>query len=325
MDVPGQLTTAARAWLESLETEQREQAHGHLEVSDRKEWTYLPGPRPGLSLAEMDEAQRTLALELLDAGLSERGAATAHAIMDLDDILREVERSAGVEAAERRDSCAYWFQVLGEPGRQTPWMLKVGGHHLNVHVTVVGDQIAGTPLFFGANPAVVPAGHQHAGLRTLPQEEDLARAFLRALTPSQRELAISELISPNDIRTRHDPVADVGRIPHGLEFHHLHGEHRDLLVSLIRHYLDRLVPEIADTAWGEIEAAGLERVTFRWAGSTEAKPGHAHYYAVLGPTFLLEYDNSQNNANHVHTVYRDLRHDWGEDLLAAHYINGHPH
>ncbi|HEY6738956.1 MAG TPA: DUF3500 domain-containing protein [Actinopolymorphaceae bacterium] len=318
------MTAAAKAFVDALEPDQRAEACAPFDAPDRREWTYLPGPRPGLALADMTGDQRRRAKDLLATGLSARGLATAEAVMELDGILRDIEQRAGKSGWQQRSPELYWFRVLGEPGTKTPWAWKVGGHHLAVHLTVVGDAIAGTPQFFGANPARVPAGHERAGHRTLPEDEDLAREFLNALTPSQREMAITAWMAPRDILTRHDPVAEVSRIPHGLAFHHLHGDHQDLLTRLIRHHLDRALPEVADAAWGEIVAAGLERVTFRWAGSTEAEPGHGHYYAVLGPTFLLEYDNVQNDANHIHTVWRDLRHDWGEDLLAAHYA-AHPH
>jgi hypothetical protein len=62
-------------------------------------------------------------------------------------------------------------------------------------------------------------------------------------------------------------------------------------------------------------------VTFAWSGSEE--PGRGHYYAVRGPTFVIEYDNTQDGANHVHAVWRELANDWGEDLLARHLGAAH--
>ena len=177
-------------------------------------------------------------------------------------------------------------------------------------------------MFFGANPAVVPRGHPHAGLRTLPDDEDLGRALVTGLPAHLREMAVTGPLAPNDILTRHDPVADVSRIPPGLAYVDMDGEGRELLVRLVRHYLGRALPDVAETSWDAIRGGGLERVSFRWAGPVE--PGHGRYYAVLGPTFLLEYDNTQNNANHIHTVWRDLRSDWGEDLLADHHA-AHEH
>ncbi|AYY11736.1 DUF3500 domain-containing protein [Actinobacteria bacterium YIM 96077] len=315
----GRMARAARAFIDGLAPDQRQTACATFDAPDRREFTYLPGPRPGLALDEMTDEQQARAMELLATGLSERGMANARTIMQLEGILAEIERAVGRRGWQRRHPRYYWFRILGYPDGSGPWAWKAGGHHLAVHMTIVGEQVAGTPQFFGANPAVVPDGHAHAGLRTLADEEDLGRALVTALTPAQRELAVSAPLAPRDIITRSDPVADVTQIPSGLIGDHMSGEQRELLVRLIRRYLGRVIPAVADTAWEEIDDAGLERVSFRWAGPTD--PGHGHYYAVLGPTFLIEYDNTQNNANHIHTVWRDLRHDWGDDLLAAHYAS----
>lgn len=318
----GDMAAAARAFVESLEPQQARQAQAAFDAPDRREFTYLPGPRPGLALADMSADQQQRAIDLLATGLSERGFGRARGIMALEEILAGIERATGSPGWERRHPEYYWFRVLGEPGGERPWAWKAGGHHLAVHMTVVGEHVAGAPLFLGANPATVPPGHPTAGLRTLPDEEDLGRTLVTALARHRPEAVIYDSVAPRDILTRHDPVADTGRIPSGLAYADMAGEHRELLVRLVRHYLDRAVPGVADAAWIDIEKAGLDGVSFRWAGPVE--PGRGHYYAVLGPTFLLEYDNTQNDANHIHTVWRDLRRDWGGDLLAAHH-RAHQH
>ncbi|PZF79940.1 DUF3500 domain-containing protein, partial [Jiangella anatolica] len=194
-------------------------------------------------------------------------------------------------------------------------------HHLAVTVTVVDGRVVATPQFFGANPATVPPGFPGAGRRTLAAEQDLGRALVTSLPAAERAVAITSPDAPDDILTRDDPVADAGLIAPGLAYGDMPAEARELLERLIRQYLGRVTAAAAEPAWAEITEAGLNRVTFGWAGSIE--PGHGHYYAVLGPTFLLEYDNTQHGANHVHSVWRDLRHDWGDDLLAAHHAAHH--
>ncbi|MGW5360069.1 DUF3500 domain-containing protein [Actinopolymorpha pittospori] len=314
------MTAAATTFLAALSAEQRAAATAPFDTGDHRDWTYLPGSRPGLPLADMDDAQQGLAMELLATGLSAAGTDRAGAIMALDAVLRELEREAGVSNWERRDAKRYWFRVLGDPGGDAPWAWRVNGHHLAVHLTVVGDRVAGTPQFFGANPALVPSG-PHAGLRTLPESEDLARVLLGSLDADRRAVAIVDPIAPGDILTRHDPVADIGRVPRGLAYADMTEPQQGHLTTLLRHYLDRLTPEVAEESWQELVVAGLEQVTFCWAGSEQR--GLGHYYALTAPPFLLEYDNTQNDNNHIHTVWRDLRHDWGEDLLAAHYARQH--
>lgn len=312
------LADATQDWLDSLDPAQRSEARASFDSRDREQWTYLPGTRPGLALRDMSDVQRQRAFGVLEAALSDRGAATAKSIIALDDILGEIESAEGRAVAQRRNSLHYWFRVHGTPGADEPWSIKVGGHHVAVHVTVVRGAVASTPLFFGANPATVPHTHPKSGMRTLADEEDVARLLLAALTPNQRDVAIGP-VATDDIRTRTDPVADPSLIPSGLSFGQMDGEGRELLGRLIRLYVGRALPQVADAAWHEIEDVGLDEVNFRWEGATEKAPGNGHYYSVLGPTFLLEYDNTQTNSNHIHTVWRDLRHDWGRDLLAAHY------
>ncbi|REF34879.1 DUF3500 domain-containing protein [Thermasporomyces composti] len=314
------MAAAAVAFLASLDPDQRRAATAPFDTPDHREWTYLPGPRPGLALADMTERQRELAMVLLDTGLSAHGSREARAVMALEAVLRELERGAGRAMWRQRHPHYYWVRILGDPGGDQPWAWRVNGHHLATHVTVVGDRIAATPQFFGANPARVPSG-PHAGLRTLPDAEDLGRALLEALDPDRRTVAIVSPEAPDDILTRRDPVADPSVVPRGLTYADMTEPQRRLLTTLVRYYMGRVAPEAAETAWRDAVDAGLTEVAFCWAGSTT--PGEGHYYAVTGPTFLLEYDNTQNGANHVHTVWRDLRRDWGEDLLAAHYAAHH--
>jgi hypothetical protein len=319
-DAAWRITDAARRWLALLTSAQRAQACFPFESDERKVWTYRPGRRPGLALQDMNQAQRDAAMALLDAALSTRGVAETRAIMALESVLGEIERQVGRAGWQRRNPEHYWFAVFGEPG-SAAWGWRVGGHHVAVPVTLVDtDFVAVTPLFFGANPATVPHG-PHAGRRTLAAEEDLARELLARLRPPQKTVAIVDAVAPADILTKDYRSADPNAVPHGIPYEQLDGDQRDGLARLVRHYVERAAPEIAAVEWKRIEAAGLERVTFAWAGP-EAR-GHGHYYAVRGPRFLIEYDNTQNDANHIHSVWRDFTNDWGGDLLAAHYAANH--
>jgi hypothetical protein len=310
------MRSAAEALLDVLDPDQRRDATAPFDTADHREWTYLPGPRPGLALDQLTSQQQERVFGLLDTGLSVDGAATAREVMALDDVLRDIEQQAGRSGWRRRGSGQYWVRVLGVPGAEAPWAWRLNGHHLAVHVTLVGDGVVGTPQFFGANPAVVRSGPE-AGWQVLRPEETLARALLGALDERERAAAWVSAEPPGDILTRHDPVAQPERVPRGVGHGELGGPGQAALERLVRQYVDRLVPDVAAASWSEIVDAGLDDVAFAWSGSVE--PGEGHYYALTGPTFLVEYDNVQNGANHVHTVWRDLRHDWGDDLLAEHY------
>jgi hypothetical protein len=305
------MARAAEDLLTALTPQQAAELTAPFDIPDHQRWTYLPGPRPGLRLGDLDPEQQAIALRLLDAGYSESGARTARAIIELDRIRRLL---GGRDIAEGDHN--YWLRILGEVGGPEPWGWRVNGHHLAVHATVVGEAVTLTPGFFGAEPAVVRGG-PHAGLRTLPDEEELARELVSRLDRDQLAVAVAGPVAPADILTRADPIADPTAIPQGLEYAAMRGDQRELLTRLVRLYVGR-----APSAYADSYPTDIEHARFAWCGPTE--PGAGHYYAVVGPTFLLEYDNTQDDANHIHSVWRDLRQDWGRDLLAAHYAD-HPH
>jgi len=314
---------AAAAWLAALTPDQRVAATFGFDDPERFVWAYTPEPpRRGLSLGEMRPEQRAAALAIVEASLSARSAAEVRAIIDLEPILGALEAAAGRGGWQRRDPGRYWFAVFGDPAGSAPWSWRVGGHHIAVHLTIAdGRVVAATPSFLGANPATVPSGPT-AGARTLAGEEGLARALLAALTPDERRTAIVDPVAPPDILTANGARADASTVPLGLRHDRMTAPARTALEDLVRHYVGRGRDEIADEAWQRVVEDGLGELAFAWAGPE--LPGMGHYYAVQGPRLLIEYDNTQDGANHIHSVWRDPTNDWGGDLLAAHYRTLHP-
>jgi hypothetical protein len=316
-----EIAAAVTAWLGALDAGQRSRATFPFDTGERFAWQYTPGPREGLAIRDMDGSQRAAAGSIVRASLSARGAAEVEAIIALESVLGELERATGRPGSPRRDPELYWFAVFGEPDDGAAWSWRIGGHHVAIHLTLAGGRVVGSaPSFLGANPAVVPAGPT-AGARALTGEEEIARELLAGLTERQRRSAIVDDSAPADILSGNGPRAVMASIPTGLRYADLDGSGRDALERLVRHYLGRVRPEVEAAEWDRIRSAGLDDVTFAWAGPEVA--GHGHYYAVRGPGFLVEYDNTQNGANHIHAVWRDLANDWGEDLLASHYATGH--
>jgi hypothetical protein len=315
------IADAAGRWLETLDPAQRGRATFPFDSDERFAWDYRPGDRRGLALGDMSPGQRDAALAVLDAGLSERGAREVRAVVALEPILGELERQAGRGNWIRRDPGLYWFGIFGDPGAATPWSWRVGGHHVAIQTTVAAGEVIGTaPSFLGANPATVPSG-PHAGSRAIDGEERLARALLGSLTPAQRQLAVVDPVAPPDILSGNGRRADLREVPAGIRADQLDEGQRAGLEMLIRHYLERAAPEVAAVDWTQVQDAGLDPVTFAWAGPDA--PDQGHYYAVRGPSLLIEYDNTQDRANHIHSVWRDPANDWGEDLLRAHYATAH--
>lgn len=318
------MARAARRFLDGLDPLQRQAAHFPFAGDERYRWDYTPVERDGLMLRCMSDGQRQAALGLMQSALSQRGDSTARRIMQLEEILHQWEEIQGGGGRFERAPDRYWFSVFGEPGGSAPWGWRVGGHHLAVHVTVVdGEQVSAQPMFFGANPAEIRHG-EHAGSRALAEEEDWARRLLKSLSAEQKRRAVVDPVAPDDILTKSYRVVHLDGVPLGIRFGDLAETQRQQLVALVRHYVTRANEELAGNYWRHLENLGFDGWSFAWAGG--ADPGEGHYYAIRGPSFAIEYDNTQNGANHIHSVLRDTRHDWGEDLLAAHYRRGdHPH
>ncbi len=308
---------AAEAFLAALTPAQVQQTRFAFDDDERENWHFVPRRREGLALKDMTPPQKDLALALLRTGLSERGAAHAEAIIALELVLKEIEGGAA-----RRDPGLYYTTLFGTPGDDAPWGWRFEGHHLAFNFTVVdGHPVFFAPSFMGANPAEVPRGPQK-GLRILAAEDDQGRALAQSLDGAQRRIALIGRRAPFDIvtgnRRRIDPLH-----PAGLTAAQMNPAQRAQLVTLVKLYVDRWRPEIARETLTKIEAAGVDRIAFAWAGGFE--PGEGNYYRIQGPTFLIEFDNTQNNANHIHTVFRDFKGDFGHDALAEHYRKDHPH
>ena len=310
------MSDAAGALLASLAPEQRAAIHFPFTEAERLNWHFIPRQRRGLPLRDMTGVQRDLARALLETGLSPHGARKVDDIIALELVLRELGENPRV-----RDPELYFVSIFGDPSDRRPWGWRFEGHHLSLNFTVVdGAPVAWAPAFLGANPAEVRAGSRR-GLRALAPEEDLARAVVGSLDGEQRARAVVASEAPRDIITGNaleiDPLE-----PAGISITDLRPDQVDGLVRLIDEYLSRMADDLAASRRARIEASDLSRISFAWAGSLEA--GKPHYYRVQGPSFLIEYDNTQNNANHIHSVWRDFDGDFGRDLLREHYRDA-PH
>ena len=317
-----EMAAAASKLAATLTPEQKAKCVFDLKADARLGWHFIPSEmvkpqRYGLPLKEMTADQRKLALALLATGMSQTGLAKATNIMSLEAVLHEMEKA---NPRVNRDPEMYFVSLYGKPEPQGTWSWRFEGHHLSLSFTIVeGKHISSVPSFMGTNPAEVRSGPRQ-GTRVLGREEDLARQLVKSLTAEQKSVAIYTNTAPKDIITGADrkvkPLS-----PEGLSRAKMTPPQQELVVKVITEYARRARPELAERDLEKIRKAGLEKVTFVWAGGTEL--GQGHYYRLQGPTFLLEYDNTQNDANHVHAVWRDFESDFGEDLLKKHYDAAH--
>jgi hypothetical protein len=326
---PSLMADAANKFLGSLSPEQKKLATFPFDSAEREHWGFVPTemfPRNGLTMGAMSEPQRKAAHDLLKAGLSQKGYLTATSIMQLEDILNRIEAAGGGDAAQgrrmERIPLKYFVSVFGTPSSKGTWGWRVEGHHVSLNFTVVnGTMVTSTPQFFGSNPADVREEGPKKGLRVLAEEEDTARALLTTLDASQRSKAVINTVAPNDIVTHNSLKADP-QSPAGIAASQLQPGQRDLLMKVIDSYSSAMAPDIAADRMAKLRQAGIEKIAFAWAG--EAERGKKHYYRVQGPTFLIEFDNTQNDGNHVHSVWRDFNGDFGRDLLREH-VSGTAH
>ena len=306
------MVEGANRFLASLTPEKRARASFGFNDEERLNWHFVPRVRKGLPLKEMSQSERDLAKALLKTGLQQKAFLKADAIIGLELVLREIEKGSGPV----RDPELYYVSIFGEPTLKGSWGWRVEGHHLALNFTVVnGTMIATAPSFFGSNPALVKEGPKK-GLRILAAEEDLARSLVESLDEKQRATAIFDKAAPPDIISSNKVKADP-LTPKGIAAGSMTAAQKKKLESLISEYLARMPADVAGERLGKLRSAGWDQIHFGWAGPIGA--GEPHYYRVQGPTFLIEYDNTQNNANHIHSVWRDFDGDFGRDLLKEHY------
>jgi hypothetical protein len=311
------MAKAANNFLALLSPEQKAKATYAMDDKQRLDWHFIPRERKGLPLREMDAAQRAMAEVLLSAGLSQHGYAKVASVLSLEPVLKEQEKN---NPPGRRDAAGYFFTIFGEPSTSNTWGWRFEGHHVALNYTVVkGNMVASSPSFFGANPAELKDGPRK-GFRALAREEDAARELLNSLDAKQKPLALLDPVAPKDISTmakvKVDPIDPKG-IPSGK----LSKQQQGLLMAVIEEYTANMADDIGAARMDAVRKAGLDKVHFAWLGG--ADKGQPHYYRLQGPTFLIEYDNTQNNNNHIHSVWRDFNGDFGMNLLAAHYQQFH--
>ena len=348
-EIAEEMRDAARAWLDALGEEQRSRAcFAFTDNETRRDWGYFPRRFHGLRLGAMDQAQQKLAHRLVSAALSLPAYARLSAVIGLENVLDIIE---GRRRPEVRDPGRYFLSVFGEPGAGS-WGWQFEGHHVSLNITIDdGEVVSTTPLFLGSNPAEVRHGG-HTVIRVMGGEEDAARELLRSLDTERRERAVIAEEAPPDFVLMNAPrvpramspgelegpqttmVAfaeypaeqatkvrfDMER-PAGLAVGDMDEGQRERFAGLLDVYLERLPGGLAAVERARQESAGWDALHFAWAG--EESPGQGHYYRIQGPRLLIEYDNTQDGANHIHACWRDPVNDFGEDTLRAHVAREH--
>ncbi|PWH82289.1 hypothetical protein DIS18_08505 [Algibacter marinivivus] len=309
----------ASDFLLSLNEDQRKKANLSFDDKNRETWHFLPAvsfPREGIALLELSKEQNALAINFLKNYLSEVGYAKTQSIISLENILAEISGDPIY-----RDPLKYYIAIYGNPKKDKLWSWSFEGHHISLNFTISEDKISFSPRFLGANPGMVKNG-KRKGERVLNKEEDLAFKLINSMTDEQKKQSIFQAISFQEIVTQNQ--SRVQKLnPVGIQAKLLNKKQQTILVKLIEEYLLTIPKSLAKERFRAIKIAEFDDVYFGWAGSTNLSEGH--YYRIQGDTFLIEFDNTQNKANHIHTVWRDFNGDFGRDLIREHYENSEHH
>src|SRR5260221_1753157 len=318
--VTSDMAKAADQFLQILSEKQKIKIQFAFNDSERYDWHYIPKSRKGLTLNEMNAEQRKAAMALLHTALSDTGFDKATSIMQLETVLKEVENRPADD--HYRDPGNYFFSIFGNPASDSVWGWRLEGHHISFNFSSRNNHlVSGTPGFFGSNPAIVLSGPEK-GKQLLKDETELGFALLHSLDETQIENAIINVNAPSKIipgASRKAMIDD----PKGILYSELTISQQKIFIQLLSIYIHRYTRFFAIGMMHEIEAAGLNNMRFAWAGAEQPGVGNPHYYRLQGPTIIIEYDNTQNNANHGHTVIRDLKNDFRCDELLEHYKNDH--
>lgn len=310
--------TNAQNFLGTLTPELKSRAQYPFDDAERFNWNFVPIKRNGLTYYDFSDNQRDAATVLLKSSLSEQGYKKAMAIVNLENVLMIVEKQA--PDSRYRDPLNYHFTVFGEPAEGKPWAWRFEGHHVALNFTSIGgEMVSSTPSFFGSNPGIVKDG-ENKGLEVLKEETKLGFELINALNADQRSIAIFSSQAPAEIISGNNRKA-VPLTPDGIRFNAFNKEQQTLFLKLLDVYIKNYSFGFSKKLMDKIKNAGIENLHFAWAGSLA--PGVPNYYRIQGPMLLIEYDNTQNNANHVHTTIRDLNDDFAEDILREHYAKEH--
>jgi hypothetical protein len=312
IDLTQQMVDSTNAFLSSLSVQQRNNGTYTFDDEERFNWHFIPRDRLGVPFRSMNDSQREAAENLLRTVFSAKGYQRAEAVRGLESVLAEIE----VNGRFDRDPELYFITVFGTPGLDNNWALRYEGHHLAYNWTFVrGVGIASSPQFFGSNPAEVKAGEK-IGTRVLAAEEDIGRELVNSLNLSQQAKAVLQGEVPRDIFTAAEQ--EISPLENsGISYSELDSQQKRTLLSLVEELASMQPEAIAQLRMDSIRSAGLDGIKFTWIGGMER--GDPHYYRLQGSNFLIEYDNTQNNANHIHLVWRDFVGDFGRDLIRMHY------
>lgn len=308
-----EMNEAATVFLASLDGAQRKAASFEFKNKERENWHFVPMDRKGVRFDALKPHQQHLAFGLLGTGLTQKGLMTATQIMTLEEILRSRGGDPKVRNTEK-----YNIAIFGSPSPTKPWGWRFEGHHLSLNFSLLGDKIIGLPAFYGTNPAELKKGPLK-GMRPLGEIEDAGRQLAKDLIKADMSPVFSEK-APKEILTAQDSTAKAQQIM-GTTSDKMNGEQVKQILAIVSQVASMQRGEITNESLRKINTMQRKKLHFAWGGSLERNG--PHYFRIQGVDFIVEYANTQNDANHAHLVWRDLKDDFARDSLKKHYLENH--
>jgi hypothetical protein len=344
------IVAAANAFISTLDEKQRQGVQFAFDdEKQRATWSNLPVsfvPRGGISLKEMNAAQRNAAMALVSSALSRKGFEKVQQIMEADEVLKLTDNNqppgsrngnpsspgdpngpppgnganrppaGGPPGGAMFGKDLYYISILGKPSEKDPWMLQFGGHHLALNITIAGERGILTPSLIGAQPALYTS--KGKTVRPLGPESDEALALLNALDESQQKKAILGFRLADLVL---GPGQDGKTIqPEGLKASAKNEKQRAKLIDVISEWAGIIHESEAAARMAQLKSE-INETWFAWSGPTTAAPGKniAAYYRIQGPHLVIEYAPQTLGGDpsmHVHTMYRDPTNDYGRSPVA---------
>ena len=296
------MAEGAQAFLSSLTAEQRQAVSRELTHPERRKWTNLPQwESDALPLGNCNAEQVKAFCNMLANLLSEQGYQKVCNIMLADDQLLEggqPRRGIGTETFD--------ITIFGTPSPTKPWGLQIDGHHLGLNLSIEGNLVTNAPSFIGTQPEVFKI--EEDKYRPMAGENDIAFQLVNSLGDEQQQKAILS-------EERGGLIAGPGEenIPTlpGVECSTFDEAQEEMVLKLISRWVNDLPPRLAEKRMQQIKSE-LDEMRFGWKGPLE--DGSDVTYTIQGPSLIIEYTAQDDEASHIHSIYRDPTNAYGGQL-----------
>ncbi len=324
------ITEAAILFLGGLKSGQVSRTTFDIMDQEWRKWCNVDNgiyDRQGVSLKELDKAQKESAFDLMEVSLSAKGLQLSKDIMKTDQTLKELNNGS-----TDFDEELYFFTIMGQPSKTEPWGWQLDGHHLVINYFILGGQVVMSPVFMGGEPIITTTG-KYKGNTLFQDEQNLGLAFMQSLSEEQKAVATISETKPENNNVAEANKDNLNLDYEGIPASNLTNQQKDKLLNLINQYISNMREGHQQVKMEEVKLH-IDNTWFSWVGETTEVA--VFYYRIHSPVVLIEFDHQRvvgvpnaddgkPSKNHIHTVVRTPNgNDYGKDLLRQH-LQSHEH